>query len=425
MAVLEHNNSSSFSLFAACSYNSSLSEKDYFVGIKYENESLRINFPLGYKRASTEEELKKDVLNLIGVLSSLSDTNESFIQNQKIAHKENVVFPIHAYLYLIKDFLTNGYYFEKEVVYTKSSNGKANWAKTARQVKPLLQDDSVFYTEFITRKVKHNENELISQIHQYCVWESFSKIGWLFSSFVPAKPRLRFNKSLFLSIIKTKLSQTFNEKTMLLFNYMIDVIEFLDKSSESKNFTYGTNEFEYIWESMVDSAFGEKNKTKYYPHCYWEIDGKKYSSDQLEFKQSALRPDTIMITDKGTENQKTFVLDSKYYRYGESRQLNHLPMSGSIIKQIAYAEYIEKKENRGELKHKSKAICNAFIMPYESRKADENMKFVGSARTDYKTGDKSYYKIKAILVDTKWLMENHNRNDKMIKELAELIERGM
>ena len=283
MADSEQTGNNSFSLFDACSYNASLSEKDYFVGIKYENESLRINFPLGYKRASTEEELKKDVLNLIGVLSSLSDTNESFIQNQKIALKENVVFPIHAYLYLIKDFLTNGYYFEKEVVYTKSSNGKANWAKTARQVKPLLQDDSVFYTEFITRKVKHNENKLISQIHQYCVWESFSKIGWLFSSFVPAKPRLRFNKSLFLSIIKTKLSQTFNEKTMLLFNYMIDVIEFLDKSSETKNFTYGTNEFEYIWECMVDSAFGEKNKKNYYPHCYWEIDGKEYSSDQLEF----------------------------------------------------------------------------------------------------------------------------------------------
>lgn len=423
MSVLEHNNSSSFSLFDACSYNASLSEKDYFVGIKYENESLKIHFPLGYKRASTEEELKKDVLNLIGVLSSLSDANESFIQNQKIAHNENVVFPIHAYLYLIKDFLTNGYYCEKEVVYTKSSNGKANWAKTARHVKPLLQDDSVFYTEFITRKVKHNENELISQIHQYCVWESFSKIGWLFSSFVPIKPRIKFNKSLFLSIIKTKLSQTFNEKTMLLFNYMIDVIEFLDKSSETKNFTYGTNEFEYVWESMVDSAFGEKDKKKYYPHCYWDIDGKEYSSDQLEFKQSALRPDTIMITDKGTENQKTFVIDSKYYKYGESKQLNHLPMSGSIIKQIAYAEYIENKENNGKLKHKSKAIYNAFIMPYESKKADENMKFVGSASTDYNAGDKLYYKIKAILIDTKWLIENHNRNDKMIKELAELIEK--
>lgn len=124
-------------------------------------------------------------------------------------------------------------------------------------------------------------------------------------------------------------------------------------------------------------------------------------------------------------NQKTFVLYSKYYCYGESKQLNHLPMSGFIIKQIAYAKYIENKENSGELKQKSKAIYNAFIMPYESKKMDENMKFVGSARTDYKTGDKTYYKIKAILVDAKWLMEKHNRNDKIVQELAKLIERGM
>ena len=422
MAYSEQTETNSFSLFDACVYNANLNEKDYFVGIKYENDRLRINFPLGYKKAVTEEELKRDVLNLIGVLSSLSDSNESFIQKQKVTHKEIVVFPIHAYLYLIKDFLSNGYYFEKEVVYKKSTHGKANWTKTVKQVKPFLQDSSIFYTEFITRKIKHNENQLISQIHQYCVWESFSKIGWLFSSFIPVKPRIKFNKSLFLSIIKSKVSQTFNEKTILLFNYMIDVIEFLDKSCETKNFTYGTNEFEYIWEMMVDSVFGEKNKTKYYPHCYWSIDGKEYSSDQIEFRQSSLRPDTIMITDKGSENQRIFVLDSKYYKYGESKQLNHLPMSGSIIKQIAYAEYIENKENIGEL-NKSKAIYNAFIMPFESKNS-KNMKVVGSAKADYKIGDKSYYNIKAILIDTKFLMENYVHNDKMIKELADLIEGG-
>ena len=422
MAYSEQTETNLFSLFDACVYNANLNEKDYFVGIKYENDSLRVNFPLGYKKAATEEELKKDVLNLIGVLSSLSYANESFIQKQKVTHNENVVFPIHAYLYLIKDFLSNGYYFEKEVVYEKSTHGKANWTKTVKQVKPFLQDSSIFYTEFITRKIEHNENQLISQIHQYCVWESFSKIGWLFSSFIPVKPHIKFNKSLFLSIIKSKLSQTFNEKTILLFKYMIDVIEFLDKSCETKNFTYGTNEFEYIWEMMVDSVFGEKNKTKYYPHCYWEIGGKEYSSDQIEFRHSSLRPDTIMITDKGSENQRIFVLDSKYYKYGESKQLNHLPMSGSIIKQIAYAEYIENKENIGEL-NKSKAIYNAFIMPFESKNS-KNMKFVGSAKADYKIGDKSYYNIKAILIDTKFLMENYVHNDKMIKELADLIEGG-
>lgn len=62
-------------------------------------------------------------------------------------------------------------------------------------------------------------------------------------------------------------------------------------------------------------------------------------------------------------------------------------------------------------------------MPFESKDSSINMKFIGSAYTDYKEGDKPYYRIKAILIDTKWLMENHNRNDKMIAELAELIER--
>ena len=216
-------------------YSENLSE-DIKRGMLYNAEHCMVNgaLPLGYKKAATEEELKKDVLNLIGVLSSLSYANESFIQKQKVTHNENVVFPIHAYLYLIKDFLSNGYYFEKEVVYEKSTHGKANWTKTVKHVKPFLQDSSIFYTEFITSKIKHNENQLISQIHQYCVWESFSKIGWLFSSFIPVKPRIKFNKSLFLSIIKSKVSQTFNEKTILLFNYMIDVIEFLDKSCETK-----------------------------------------------------------------------------------------------------------------------------------------------------------------------------------------------
>ncbi|UTC49343.1 hypothetical protein [Treponema vincentii] len=59
-----------------------------------------------------------------------------------------------------------------------------------------------------------------------------------------------------------------------------------------------------------------------------------------------------------------------------------------------------------------------------SKDSSMNMKFVGSAYTDHKTGDKPYYKIKTILIDTKWPMENHNRNDKMIEELTLLIESG-
>ena len=51
-----------------CVYNSKLDGKE-FVGLKYENNNLHIYFPLGYKKATSEKEFKKDILNLFSVLT--------------------------------------------------------------------------------------------------------------------------------------------------------------------------------------------------------------------------------------------------------------------------------------------------------------------------------------------------------------------
>ena len=118
------------------------------------------------------------------------------------------------------------------------------------------------------------------------------------------------------------------------------MIDYLDNSSEKKDFIYGTNNFHHVWEQLVDFVYGEKDKEKFYPKVYWRLNG---SSKAFEFdseKRSSLRPDTIMITNRGNQNQKIFVLDSKYYRYGATKNPNHLPDSSSVVKQLAYAEYI-------------------------------------------------------------------------------------
>ena len=127
-------------------------------------------------------------MNLIGVLTAFGDSKDSFIENVNYSNKTEVKFPVHAYLYIIRDFLTNGYYSEKEVVYTKSQNGKINWAKTIKKIRPQLINEQPLYLQFITRKTNYKESELITLIHQYCVYESFVKFGWIFSSFVPQKP---------------------------------------------------------------------------------------------------------------------------------------------------------------------------------------------------------------------------------------------
>ena len=77
---------------------------------------------------------------------------------------------------------------------------------------------------------------------------------------------------------------------------------------------------------MVNSLFGESDKEKFYPKVYWKLNNsdKTFTFANQE-KRNSLRPDTIMITNRGKDNQKVFVLDSKYYRYGETKNPNYLP----------------------------------------------------------------------------------------------------
>lgn len=112
---------------------------------------------------------------------------------------------------------------------------------------------------------------------------------------------------------------------------------------------------------------------------------------------------------------------------------NHLPDSASIVKQFAYAEYIEKnasipsdvKNNRTE-----NSIFNAFIMPA----CTEQIKNIGYASADYIlpekdsydvscVPEKSWHKIHGILLDTKTIMEHAAKKDnELIEQLAAAIE---
>lgn len=415
-----------------CVYNSKLDGSE-FVGLAHEGGSLKVCFPLGYARPRTDDaaDYRKDILNLISVLSEFPERQDSFIQDNKQQNRTNADFPIHAYLYLITDYLNHGYYAENDIVYKRAAKGKISWKKTVRQITPKLVDDEIVFFDFITRNVRHDETQLITQIHRYCVHESFEKIGFLFSDYMPQKPSIQFNARLFTSVLQTRLSRTFNERQQFLFSNMLDIIRFLDNSKDSRTFYYGTENFAYVWERLVDTVYGIKDKEKFYPHCWWNIGGKKIGCSSAAFMKYALRPDTIMITGRGNhEKQKIFVLDSKYYKYGESSNFGDLPVSDSIIKQIAYAQFIDKKEQEREagFEVQSQRIYNAFILPFGAEDSG-TLKYLGYATSDYvgllDGGEKEYHRIHGILLDIKTLMYAHGVTDNAaIKALAEIIERG-
>ena len=118
-----------------------------------------------------------------------------------------------SYIAVIYDYYSRGYYIEREVNYVVSKRGKINWNRTIKTQKPYVQDGNIYYLDFVTKKNQINENELITLIHEYLVYESFAKIGWLFTKAMPKKPRLKYNEKLFRTVLRDKIAKTFNDKT--------------------------------------------------------------------------------------------------------------------------------------------------------------------------------------------------------------------
>lgn len=389
-------------------------DEDTFVGVQCLDGDIKINFPLGFSLDSTSDStLRKDILLLLNVLRNFTQQQFNSVPKSNFVTK-NSTFPLFAYLYVLKDYVMRGYYKENIVEYHKSKTGKINWSRTIKTQRPYIQDLNVFYLDFITKKTVVNENELITLIHQYCVYKSFQMLGWLYTNYLPVKPQLKFNQKLFINILKRKLANTFNDADKLLFKNLIVIVNNEnDYSLDNLSFSFGTNRFEYIWEKMIDRVYGETNKTDYFPKTHWHI----YNSENIitASENAPLEPDTIMINDNNI-----FVLDAKYYKYGVTRRSFDLPGTSSISKQITYGEYIFKNK-RSNSKTK---VYNAFIMPFNSSVKSENrIHYIGTATSEWKDNNFDYEKVLGILVDVKYLMQiTNSKNYDAINELSNLIE---
>lgn len=386
---------------------------DNFVGVKADTDDAIIYFPIGYQLPSNDDDLRVDINNLLGVLAAFMK-EDKVIETSKFEAPRTVDFPMHAYLKVIRNFLRLGrYYIETDPHFRTDTRGNASWPRTIREQRALVQKNgSLVFTNMTVRSVTPNADKQITQIHRYCVYEAFEKMGWLYVPFMPENPGPHPSIKESIYILNKKLVSTHNDVEQDLFSSMRDMLVYIDERSSDKQYFFGTDFFENVWERMVDKAFGVDDKDQYFPKSRWLLD---YGRDK---QKRPLQPDTIMIY-----GDKYYVLDAKFYRYGWSANPEHLPNSADINKQITYGEYVERTKSLPNDK-----LYNAFIMPYN--KADnlfmltENVGNVGEAVGDWRANVKNYERIQGIVVDTRYLMYNYiGTSDQQKKEMADCIEK--
>ena len=383
---------------------------DEFIGLRFIDGKPQVTFPRGYRQSEKDEDVRKDIIHLLTILQRFNGIKDG--SGKRTNEGEILSFPILSYQYIIYNFLANGYYTEKDIEYKQSDRGKISWKRTIQKIKPVVDDGNIVYLDFITKR-SITKSDIITKIHEYCVYESFSKLGWLYlnSNYVPRKPSIKFNKKMFISVLNDALKNTFNNNKKLLFSSMLEIIKQADEKADFPDSSYGVTRFEHVWENLIDYVFGVDNKNDYFPHGHYTI-----IKNGSITESSALEPDTIMKV-----GDRLFILDAKYYKYGIISNPAFLPPTSSIHKQITYGDYVFTNRFADADK-----IYNAFILPYEAPSKDEVLSFVSVATGDWIKYDQdtlNYKYVLVILLDTRYIMDTYSRqNMKDIDMMAEFIQ---
>lgn len=377
------------------------------IGITFNKENLKVIFPRGYHISSDDKNLKEDILILIKVFDKYvkSKKAKSCSEDEKdLTTGKGNNFSMTNAIWLLNDYEVNGLYKEYIHRYKVDKKGNINWSKTIKSTTPYISGNDLIYLDFVVKEKNNDINNIILLTQKYIIEKCIDIIGWLYPSIrIEGPNKLPYTHSVCINLLKKELRLVNIDKTKRLLIHMIDFLENDGHEKDINSFKeYKTKYFMNIWEDMLNDVLGNDDPSKYYPKAIWEIDGK-------ETDASKLRPDIILNT-----NKKTYVIDAKYYKYGITKSIDHLPQSSDINKQMLYSEYIKK--NKGIESY------DAFILPYKSN-TKNSFKFVGNARLENGVYDKK--KIVCILADTKDIMQRYidgNKLEECKKDVIKIID---
>ncbi len=359
-----------------------------FVGLKIKNDDVKIIFPIGYNIEentyvfSDEMEIKnlsEDFSNLMRVL-----------ENAPTGYYDDgeIKFNFSSAISIMKNYLQYGLYREQDDITKLEDRGKINWKETMINVKPILWNHSIVYSEFYVDK-NCNIDSVVTIIQKFCINYINIVLWWMYGSskgivFQEIDMNMQVDKMIYE--LNRKLYQVNDDYSKKVIN---DMLLFLNGTkivniSENEEICVGRKYFDKIWERQLRSQiYSDFEKCEdAYPTTYYVLDGKN------KIVNNSLIPDIVFKVD-----DLLIIIDAKYYMIGT------FPKSSDICKQLFYEKYLRKKY---------KEIINIFILPNNLK---EKFKIKGYALAE---GFDDESKIEIYYLDTKSMLKNKNALKELI-----------
>ena len=392
-----------------------------FAGIIIDRKAVNVFVPAFFHEEEDQRVNRRNLLQFIRSIEIAKTIEKVDVNKQK---SDGSIWPIESFLWIIRDYLENGLYYNKERRFYNDGKGKIDWKKTIKDT-PIVSNNNVIYDKLVTSRISASEEE-ITTIYKLCLKRACDCISWIIPSYnLKITAFQTKTNSEMVRIVKKELNNTFDDIKRKRFNHMITILSNSDSNTLLSNtYTYGIYNYYYVFEKMVDEllqGIKGKEKEKYNPNGYWNLNNK------ASFLSSNLRPDTIY-----KKGNKTFIIDAKMYQYGVTANIDDLPKTSSMQKQITYGDYVKNTVDIGS------DVRNAFILPYDKQSEkfinntdidrfyNSNLVYIGSATVDWRDGQKrlDYEQIYTFMIDFNFLLNNYSiKNSIYIDTLCNEIEK--
>lgn len=326
-----------------------------FVGLELESNYLNFYLPetLVTEGLPPRMSIAKKIILCIEKareetsLTELEPKNDNFIDD----------FSISSMRKLIEFFLTNGpFNIYKDEVTSIRRHGKIDWKKTIQN--GVIRDQSSLYFNII-RASKVADRE-IEEIYEYCLNTSIYYVGWFYDIYDSHLNTTSLDLKKAIHRVRNELLLNYKEDNHSQLIWMLNILNNQDfESLDKRHSKFGCYNFDFVYENMVDNVFGDSMSNSIFnPSSLWEMaDGNVYYGTKL-------RPDTILITDK-----ESFVIDAKNYRYPVTQKKVDLPGTSSLLKQLAYGEYVGKRIGMKP--------TNIYLLPHRNENKSNVIKYLG------------------------------------------------
>ena len=118
---------------------------DSFVGIKIRNDKVNFYYPETYDfDNSSLEKTRNDVLAILQTIS-IAKTHSNANAKIESTFSKNEAIPLLSYLWVIKDYLQNGLYVNRERVFENNKRGKIDWKRTLNG-QPIIYNGNIIYS---------------------------------------------------------------------------------------------------------------------------------------------------------------------------------------------------------------------------------------------------------------------------------------